>query len=82
MGGCDQPPRYAAFFHAAIHNFWLYPRDASVSVISSSRTRRNTASREGETEKDYYLPGDEIPEDYWVYRMLKKQVFFGMGAYG
>jgi len=29
-----------------------------------------------------HLPGDEIPEDYWVYRYLKKQVFFGMGAYG
>lgn len=30
----------------------------------------------------HHLPGDEIPEDYWVYRMLKKQVFFGMGALG
>ncbi len=28
------------------------------------------------------LPGDEIPEDYWVYRLLKKQLFFGMGGYG
>jgi MoaA/NifB/PqqE/SkfB family radical SAM enzyme len=26
------------------------------------------------------LPGEEIPEDYWVYRLLKKNVFFGMGA--
>ncbi len=30
----------------------------------------------------HHLPGDEIPEDYWVYRLLKKNVFFGMGAYG
>ncbi len=30
----------------------------------------------------HHLPGQEIPEDYWVYRFLKKQVFFGMGAYG
>jgi MoaA/NifB/PqqE/SkfB family radical SAM enzyme len=30
----------------------------------------------------HHLPGDEIPEDYWVYRFLKKQVFFGMGAIG
>jgi MoaA/NifB/PqqE/SkfB family radical SAM enzyme len=30
----------------------------------------------------HHLPGEEIPEDYWVYRMLKRQVFFGMGAYG
>ena len=27
-----------------------------------------------------HLPGKEIPEDYWVYRLLKKNVFFGMGA--
>jgi len=30
----------------------------------------------------HHLPGDEIPEDYWVYRLLKKNVFFGMGALG
>jgi MoaA/NifB/PqqE/SkfB family radical SAM enzyme len=30
----------------------------------------------------HHLPGEEIPEDYWVYRLLKKQLFFGMGAYG
>ncbi|HEY3323096.1 MAG TPA: radical SAM protein [Planctomycetota bacterium] len=28
------------------------------------------------------LPGEEIPEDYWVYRFLKSQVFFGMSAMG
>ena len=30
----------------------------------------------------HHLPGDEIPEDFWFYRLLKKQVFFGMGGYG
>lgn len=30
----------------------------------------------------HHLPGEEIPEDYWFYRLLKKQIFFGMGAYG
>jgi MoaA/NifB/PqqE/SkfB family radical SAM enzyme len=30
----------------------------------------------------HHLPGEEIPEDYWFYRLLKKQLFFGMGAYG
>ena len=30
----------------------------------------------------HYLPGEEIPEDYWVYRLMKKMLFFGMGAYG
>ena len=26
--------------------------------------------------------GEEIPEDYWIYRFLKRQLFFGMGGYG
>ncbi|MCZ7644249.1 MAG: radical SAM protein [Planctomycetota bacterium] len=27
-----------------------------------------------------HLAGEEIPEDFWFYRILKSQVFFGMGA--
>lgn len=30
----------------------------------------------------HHLPGKEIPEDYWVYKFIKKNVFFGMGAGG
>jgi hypothetical protein len=30
----------------------------------------------------HHLPGEEIPEDFWLYRFLKRQVFFGMGAAG
>jgi MoaA/NifB/PqqE/SkfB family radical SAM enzyme len=30
----------------------------------------------------HHLPGEEMPEDYWIYRLLKKQLFFGMGGYG
>ena len=35
-----------------------------------------------EVRSSHHLPGEEIPEDYWVYRFLKKQLFFGMGGYG
>ena len=28
----------------------------------------------------HHLPGREIAEDFWFYRLLKKNVFFGMGA--
>lgn len=28
------------------------------------------------------LPGQEIPERHWVYRLAKKYYFFGFGAYG
>jgi hypothetical protein len=34
----------------------------------------------GKPRNSQHLPGKEIPEDYWVYRLLKKNVFFGMGA--
>ncbi len=30
----------------------------------------------------HHLPGEEIAEDFWFYRLLKKQLFFGMGGYG
>jgi len=30
----------------------------------------------------HHLPGEEIPESSWFYRFLKRQLFFGMGAYG
>ncbi len=30
----------------------------------------------------HHLPGEEIPEDYWLYRFLKRRLFFGMSGYG
>ena len=35
-----------------------------------------------EPRGSHHLPGEEIPEDYWIYRFLKKRLFFGMGGYG
>lgn len=29
----------------------------------------------------HHLPGEEVAEDFWFYRLLKKNVFFGMGAF-
>lgn len=45
----------------------------------SSRDAYAELSR-GRPRHSQHLPGKEIPEDYWVYRLLKKNVFFGMGA--
>lgn len=36
----------------------------------------------GTPRTSHHLEGEEIPEDYWVYRFLKKQLFFGLGGYG
>lgn len=29
-----------------------------------------------------YNPGNEVPEEHWLYRFAKKHYFFGFGAYG
>ena len=36
----------------------------------------------GTPRTSHHLEGEEIPEDYWVYRFLKNQLFFGLGGYG
>jgi len=36
----------------------------------------------GTPRTSHHIPGEEIPEDHWLYRLLKKQLFFGMGGYG
>jgi len=58
-----------------------YIKDAGAKDYSS----RDTAFAELKSitpRNSHHLPGDEIPEDYWVYKFLKSQVFFGMGAIG
>jgi len=32
--------------------------------------------------KSSHLMDESIPEDFWFYKLLKKNLFFGMGAYG
>jgi MoaA/NifB/PqqE/SkfB family radical SAM enzyme len=36
----------------------------------------------GRPRSSHHLPGEELPEDSRFYRMLKRQLFFGMGGYG
>jgi len=35
-----------------------------------------------EPRPGHHLPGKEIPERHWFYRLMKKHWFFGFGAYG
>jgi MoaA/NifB/PqqE/SkfB family radical SAM enzyme len=44
-------------------------------------TRNALAELNASTPRNsQHLPGREIPEDFWFYRLMKKNVFFGMGA--
>ena len=70
--GCviiDHPQELAEFF-----------RSERVTDVSDRDFLLELSQRE--PLASHYLPGQEIPEDYWVYRILKKMLFFGMGAYG
>jgi len=56
---------------------------------AQSKGAKDTSGRDIESEfraaeprTSHHLPGEEIPEDFWFYRMLKKRLFFGMGGYG
>ncbi len=70
--GCvilEYPQELAAFLREmSVQDF--SGRDA-LAELSASQTRTS-----------HHLPGQQIPEDYWFYRLLKKQLFFGMGGYG
>jgi MoaA/NifB/PqqE/SkfB family radical SAM enzyme len=57
-----------------------YLRDTSAGDYSGRDALQELTASTPRTS--HHLPGEEIPEDYWVYRMLKKQLFFGMGGYG
>ena len=70
--GCviiDYPKELAEFF-----------RNENVADCSGRDFLAELESSPAKTS--HYLPGDEMPEDYWIYRILKKTLFFGMGAYG
>jgi len=57
-----------------------YLRSSSVGDYSGRDALSEIAA--GTPRTSHHLPGEEIPEDYWIYRFLKKQLFFGMGGYG
>jgi MoaA/NifB/PqqE/SkfB family radical SAM enzyme len=70
--GCvimDHSKELAAFF-----------RQEQVHDVSGRNFLAELEEREPQTS--HYLPGEEIPENFWIYRILKKMLFFGMGAYG
>ena len=64
-----------------------YPQDLArfISESGASDHSGRDALAEiaaSESRTSHHLPGEEIPEDYWVYRFLKRQLFFGMSGYG
>jgi hypothetical protein len=59
-------------------------RELVVKHGARDTTQRVTALAEIERllpRNSQHLPGQEIPEEHWVYRFAKKHWFFGFGAY-
>jgi MoaA/NifB/PqqE/SkfB family radical SAM enzyme len=59
-------------------------RDLVSAHGARDTTQRGTAFAElerMESRSSQHLPGQEIPEDHWMYRFAKKHWFFGFGAY-
>jgi MoaA/NifB/PqqE/SkfB family radical SAM enzyme len=57
-----------------------YLQESAANDVSGRDALAEISASQARTS--HHLPGEEIPEDYWVYRLLKKQLFFGMGGYG
>jgi MoaA/NifB/PqqE/SkfB family radical SAM enzyme len=59
-------------------------RDLVLKHGAKDTTQRGTALVELERlqpRNSQHNPGNEVPEDHWVYRFAKKHWFFGFGAY-
>ena len=59
-------------------------RDLVLKHGARDSTQRGTAMAEFEAmtpRRSQHQPGDEIPEEHWMYRFAKKHWFFGFGAY-
>jgi MoaA/NifB/PqqE/SkfB family radical SAM enzyme len=57
-----------------------YLRRTSAEDYSGRDALAELAASQARTS--HHLPGDEMPEEHWLYRFLKKRLFFGMGGYG
>jgi MoaA/NifB/PqqE/SkfB family radical SAM enzyme len=59
-------------------------RELVAKHAAGDTTQRGTAVAELEAltpGTSQYLPGEEIPEEHWLYRFAKKHWYFGFGAY-
>ncbi len=77
------------FVHKRTRGCVILERPQELAAFLQDKGADDTSGRDALAElsgsqarTSHHLPGEEIPEDFWFYRMLKKQLFFGMGGYG
>jgi MoaA/NifB/PqqE/SkfB family radical SAM enzyme len=80
---------FQKFVHDRTRGCVILERPQELAAFLRESGVRDTSGRDAFAELEaslarssHDLPGEEIPEDYWFYRLLKRQLFFGMGGYG
>jgi MoaA/NifB/PqqE/SkfB family radical SAM enzyme len=80
---------FQQFVHDRTRGCVILERPQELAAFLREMGARDTSGRDAFAELEasqprssHHLPGEETPEDFWFYRLLKKQLFFGMGAYG
>lgn len=80
---------FQEFVNARTRGCVILERPAELADFLRTSGVRDFSGRDALTElahslpqSSHHLPEATMPEDIWFYRMLKRQLFFGMGGYG
>lgn len=81
--------RFQEFVNQRTRGCVILEHPQALAALLRQSSADDTSGRDAFAELDaseprtsHHLPGEEIPEDHWLYRFLKKRLFFGMGGYG
>jgi len=77
------------FVHARTRGCVILERPRELADFLRSAGAKDYSGRDALAELaaslpqcSHHLPGQEIPEQMWFYRLLKRQLFFGLSGYG
>lgn len=80
---------FRPFVHARTRGCVILEHPQDLIQFLKEHDARDTSGRDAYLElgqlqprPSHHLPEAEIPEDTWLYRWLKKNLFFGLAAYG
>jgi MoaA/NifB/PqqE/SkfB family radical SAM enzyme len=89
IDGSDYLKGFQGFVDERTRGCVILETPADLIEYANEKGAHDTSGRDlaaelsaAEPRSSHDIPGEEIPEDYWLYRMLKKRLFFGMGGYG
>ena len=83
-------PAFREFVNSRTHGCVILERPGELAQFLREEGVKDYSRREdglGELacaacHPSHFQPEAQLPEDFWLYRFLKKRLFFGLGAYG